>query len=58
MPNLEEVMAEMKSRGIKLVREQRNENMSIAVYHPKDTFGVMIELIGYKSKHPLVSALE
>jgi len=47
----------MKSKGIRLVLELQGENMSIAVYHPKDTFGVMIELIKYETKHPMATAL-
>jgi len=55
--NLEEAVAEMKSRGIRqLVREQMGD-AEYAVFHPKDTFGVMIELIEYEEKHPTVTAL-
>lgn len=54
--NLDEAMAEMKARGIRLVAE-RHEDVRLAVYHPKDTCGVMIELIEYDAEHPLLNAM-
>jgi len=54
--NLDEGMAEMKARGIRLVAE-KHENVRLALYHPKDTYGVMIELIEYETEHPLLTAM-
>jgi methylmalonyl-CoA epimerase len=45
--NLAEAMAHMESRGIQRIGYIQNEKMKVAVYHPKDIFGVMIELIEY-----------
>jgi len=56
VPNLDEAMAEMKARGIRLVAE-RHEDVRLAIYHPKDTYGVMIELIEYDAEHPLLNAM-
>jgi methylmalonyl-CoA/ethylmalonyl-CoA epimerase len=56
VPNLEEAMAEMKTKGIRLVAE-RHEDVRLAIYHPKDTYGVMIELIEYDAQHPLLNAM-
>jgi len=56
--NVEEAMAEMKSRGIRLVNMIDRPKMKAAIYHPKDTFGVMIELIEYKSEHPTAALRE
>ncbi|MFC1943097.1 VOC family protein [Chloroflexota bacterium] len=42
VPNLEEAIAEMKSKGI---RHIQSVGKNIAVFHPKDTYGVMIDLI-------------
>jgi methylmalonyl-CoA/ethylmalonyl-CoA epimerase len=50
--NLEEAVAEMKSKGIRLITRIERSRMKAAVFHPKDTYGVMIELIEYKSKSP------
>jgi len=57
VPNLEEAMAEMKAKGIRLVAE-RHEDVRLAVYHPKDTYGVMIELIEYNAEHPLLNVMK
>ena len=54
--DLDEAMAEMKSRGIRLTAQDQRGKLRMAIYHPKDTFGVMIELIEYESQHPAVSA--
>jgi methylmalonyl-CoA/ethylmalonyl-CoA epimerase len=54
--NLDEAMAEMKAKGIRLVAEKHG-NVRLALYHPKDLHGVMIELIEYETGHPLVTAM-
>ena len=54
--NLDEAMAEMKSRGIRQVGQIKHGGMRATLYHPKDTFGVMIELIGYETEHPAIIA--
>ena len=56
--NVDEAMAEMKARGIRLVNMIDRPKMKAAIYHPKDTFGVMIELIEYKAEHPTVAVRE
>ena len=53
--NLEEAIAEMKSRGIKLVaggpeRAEHHPERRAAIFHPKDTYGVMIELVQHNIK--------
>jgi len=42
VPNLKEAVAEMKSKGI---RQVEAIGTKIAIFHPEDTYGVMIELI-------------
>ena len=54
--NLDEAMAEMKSRGIRLTGQMQSGRMRAAIYHPKDAYGVMIELIEYQTEHPAVIA--
>ena len=56
--NVDEAMADMKARGIRLVNMIDRPKMKAAIYHPKDTFGVMIELIEYKAEHPTVAVRE
>ncbi len=54
--NLEEAVAEMKSRGIRQIGRVERGKMKSAIFHPADTYGMMIELIEYKPLHPLVGA--
>jgi methylmalonyl-CoA/ethylmalonyl-CoA epimerase len=44
--DVDEAMAEMKSKGIRLIAQARVGKDKAALYHPKDTYGVMLELIG------------
>ena len=54
--NLDEAIAEMQSKGVRLVQIiQGHPRRRAAIFHPKDVFGVMIELIEYKPKHPIIS---
>ena len=41
VPNLEQAVAEMQSRGVRLAAKIEH----LAVFHPKDTYGVMFEFI-------------
>ncbi len=54
--NLQEAVTEMKARGIRQVGAVDRPKMKVAVFHPKDTYGVMIELVEYKAEHPIVAA--
>lgn len=56
--NLQDAVAEMKSRGIRLVARIDRTKMKVAIFHPKDTYGVMIELVEYEPEHPIVAVRE
>ena len=45
--NLEEAMAEMKSRGVRQIFSGTIGRAKWAIFDPRDLFGVMIELIEY-----------
>jgi len=58
--NLEEADAEMKARGVREIWrgsfEWHGVPFKVIGYHPKDTFGVMIELTEYEGElHPLMA---
>jgi methylmalonyl-CoA/ethylmalonyl-CoA epimerase len=53
--NIQEAIAEMKSRNVRLVSMVDHPKYKAAIFHPKDTYGIMIELIDYQSEHPLVA---
>ena len=43
--DLEEAIAEMQSRGVRLVQRIKGPKRQAALFHPKDLNGVMVELI-------------
>ena len=60
VPKLEEAMAEMDSRGIRLAQRFSlggAGKVEGAVYHPKDAFGIMVDLNEYSERHPIIDAL-
>ena len=56
--NLDEAMTEMKSRGIRLVDQVKSKKARAALYHPKDTYGVIIELVEYETEHALTATIK
>lgn len=55
VPNLEEAIAHMQSKGIRMIMRGNIFNAKWAEFHPKDCHGIMMELIEYEPKHPLLS---
>ena len=45
VPNLEQAITDMESHGIRLIAKADPNVAKSAYFHPKDTYGVMIELI-------------
>ncbi len=43
--NLEEAMAAMESKGVRLLGKSETSMGMTASYHPKDLYGVMVELV-------------
>ena len=56
VPDLEDAIVEMQSRGIRLVRRRERQGVKWATFHPKDLYGVFIELIEYHPMHPVVQS--
>lgn len=48
VPDIEEAISELQSRGVRLVRRVEKGRLKEAQFHPKDSFGVMIELCEYQ----------
>jgi methylmalonyl-CoA epimerase len=51
VPDIEEAITRLESLGVRLVRRIENGKIKEAQFHPKDTFGVMIELCEYELEH-------
>lgn len=52
VPNLDEAIAELESRGIRfLFREKIAGKVDYAAFHPKDTYGAMFVLTEYKGEN-------
>jgi len=56
--NLDDAMKEIKSRGIGIIFHDENEKYKAVVLHPKDTLGVMIELVEYQAEHGIVRVMK
>lgn len=50
VPNLDQAIAELKSRGIRLLQREKIGAADTATFHPKDTYGAMLLLVEYKEK--------
>jgi methylmalonyl-CoA/ethylmalonyl-CoA epimerase len=57
VPNMDEAIAEAESRGLRVIRKIEVGKVKEAHIHPKDTYGIMIELCEYKAQHPGVVQL-
>ncbi|MFC1885683.1 VOC family protein [Thermodesulfobacteriota bacterium] len=51
VPDIEEAITHLESLGVRLVRRIEAGKMKEAQFHPKDTFGVMLELCEYELEH-------
>ena len=51
VPDIEEAITHLESLGIRLVRRIESGRIKEAQFHPKDTFGVMLELCEYELEH-------
>ncbi len=51
VPDIEEAIARLESLGVRLVRRIQSGKIKEAQFHPKDTFGVMLELCEYELEH-------
>ncbi len=57
--DLDAATKEMQAKGLRLVGSVAVGNLRESVFHPKDTFGVMIVLCSYPTKHQAtIAALE
>ncbi len=52
VPDIMEAIAELKSRGIRQVGWVEVGKVREAQFHPKDSFGVMLELCEYQAVNP------
>ena len=58
VPDLEEAVKELQSKGLRLVRKGNTGQLKEAHFHPKDSYGVMLELCEYSVEHGTVIAME
>jgi methylmalonyl-CoA/ethylmalonyl-CoA epimerase len=55
--NIDEAAAEAKAKGIRIVANVDLPKIREVELHPKDIFGIQIELCEYEMRHPAESAL-
>lgn len=51
VPDIEQAIVELQSRGLRMIGREQMGNLKEAQFHPKDSFGVMIELAEYEEVH-------
>lgn len=56
--NLDEAVEDIKKMGVRVTAQVQTGDMRMAILHPKDTFGVQIELIEYSGEHPAITAIK
>ena len=57
VPDIEEGIEELTSKGVRLVhRGDHGDAAKWVTFHPKDIFGVFVELVEYEPKNPYLSA--
>ena len=57
--NLDEAVAHMTAKGVRLTHRGFNGDLEGATFHPADTFGVLIELVEYKKEeHPIRTTIK
>ena len=58
VPDIEDAIAELKARGLRMVGRNDTGKLKEAQFHPKDAFGVLIELCEYQDEHRAYTALK
>jgi len=58
VPNLEEAIKEMESKGVRLVGKLQQGQVKFAQFHPKDTHGMMIELLEYDAPYAGLAVMD
>ncbi len=53
--DIDEAIAELQARGLRIIRRTVVGNAIEAHIHPKDTYGIMIELCQYEDQVPIVN---
>ncbi|MBN1375858.1 MAG: VOC family protein [Dehalococcoidia bacterium] len=56
--DLDEAVKDIEKLGVRITAKVQTGDMRMAILHPKDTFGVQIELIEYNGEHPAISAIK
>ncbi|MBI4284382.1 MAG: VOC family protein [Chloroflexi bacterium] len=55
--DLDECVAHVKAHGIRQIGFENASRYRTAYFHPADCHGIMMELIEYKSKHPMLNGV-
>jgi methylmalonyl-CoA/ethylmalonyl-CoA epimerase len=58
VPDIEEAVKELQSKGLRLIVKSQSGQLKEAQFHPKDSYGVLIELCEYNLEHGALLAME
>jgi len=56
VPNIEKAAAEIEAKGVRRVGETNIGRLKEVQFHPRDSYGVMIELCEYETRHGCAEA--
>lgn len=54
---LDETLSRLSAQGVRVVQTKQLGGAKVALTHPNDSYGVMLEFVEYKENHPMVEAL-
>jgi len=58
VPDIEQGITALESRGVRLIRRIETGKAKEAQFHPKDSYGVLIELCEYEEEHGIAVAIK
>lgn len=56
--DIEEAVKELQSKGLRLIVKSQSGQLKEAQFHPKDSYGVLIELCEYNLEHGALIAMK
>jgi methylmalonyl-CoA/ethylmalonyl-CoA epimerase len=55
---LDKTLARLNAQGVRVVQTKQLGEARVALTHPNDSYGVMMEFVEYKERHPMAEVLE
>ncbi len=56
VPDIDEAIAELEAKGVKLERRASGPGIRVAIFYPENAYGVRLELVEYDTVRPIAVA--